>query len=72
MDRVKFNCPGDCSKCELLQTGQVRMEICVLDQIHQKVMRVESKLNLIIDKLEDPELVQQLAAIEDEITNDNE
>lgn len=72
MDRVKFNCPGDCSACELLQTGQVRMEICVLDQIHQKVMRIESKVNYILSKMDAPEVIQQLAAIDEETSKDEE
>lgn len=52
MARLKENCPGDCSKCELLNTGQVDMVPCILDQIFRRVQNIElqneelSKVNM--------------------------
>ena len=45
--RVEGKCIGDCSKCELLNNGSVDMVPCILDQMFQRMLRIESK----IDKL---------------------
>lgn len=42
--RVEGKCAGDCSKCELLQNGQVDMIPCVMDQVFQRIQRIEKRL----------------------------
>lgn len=51
MARLDGKCPGDCTRCSLLQEGQVDMEICMLDQVFQRTQKCEEKLNLILEKL---------------------
>ena len=51
MARLEGRCPGDCTKCRLLEEGQVQMEICMLDQVFQRTRRNEEKLDLILKKL---------------------
>ena len=51
MARLEGKCPGDCTKCLLLEEGQVQMEICMLDQVFQRTRRNEEKLDLILKKL---------------------
>lgn len=46
MPRLEGKCPGDCTKCRLLEEGQVQMEICMLDQVFQRTRRNEEKLDL--------------------------
>lgn len=43
--RVEGKCIGDCSKCELLNNGSVDMVPCILDQMFQRVQRVEYKID---------------------------
>ena len=54
MSRLEGKCPGDCTKCRLLAEGQVQMEICMLDQVFQRTMKNEEKLDLILKKLNSP------------------
>ena len=54
MARLEGKCPGDCTKCRLLEEGQVQMEICMLDQVFQRTRRNEEKLDLILKSLEAP------------------
>lgn len=54
MARLEGRCPGDCTKCRLLEEGQVQMEICMLDQVFQRTRRNEEKLDLILSKLNAP------------------
>lgn len=54
MARLEGKCPGDCTKCRLLEEGQVQMEICMLDQVFQRTRRNEEKLDLILNKLNAP------------------
>jgi hypothetical protein len=54
MARLEGKCPGDCTKCRLLEEGQVQMEICMLDQVFQRTRRNEEKLDLILSKLNEP------------------
>ena len=51
MARLEGKCPGDCTKCRLLEEGQVQMEICMMDQVFQRTRRNEEKLVLILSKL---------------------
>lgn len=44
MNRVKGTCVGDCSKCELLLTGEVDMIPCILDQIFRRVQKNEKEM----------------------------
>lgn len=44
MARINKVCPGDCSKCEILKNGEVEMTTCVLDQIFQRVQKVETSI----------------------------
>jgi hypothetical protein len=44
MRRVSASCSGDCGDCRLLKTGQVDMIPCVLDQLMQRVRRIEKAM----------------------------
>lgn len=44
MARLEGKCVGDCSRCELLARGDVEMVPCVLDQLFQRVQRMERDL----------------------------
>lgn len=37
-------CIGDCAKCELAQAGQVDMIPCAIDQVFQRVQRMEKNI----------------------------
>lgn len=39
--RVEGKCCGNCEVCQLLENGQVDMIPCVLDQIFQRLQRLE-------------------------------
>ena len=41
--RVEGKCCGDCGSCQLLSNGQVDMIPCVLDQIFQRVRKLEEQ-----------------------------
>lgn len=41
--RVEGKCCGDCGSCQLLANGQVDMIPCVLDQIFQRVRKLEEQ-----------------------------
>ena len=43
--RKQGKCPGDCAKCELLKDGEVDMIPCILDQMFQRVQKIESSIN---------------------------
>lgn len=43
--RVEGKCCGDCGNCQLLANGQVDMMPCMLDQIFQRVQRLEEKMS---------------------------
>ena len=43
--RVEGKCIGDCSKCELLSKGSVDMVPCILDQMFQRMQRIEYKID---------------------------
>lgn len=43
--RVNGQCCGDCSKCELLSKGEVDMLPCMLDQVFQRMQKIERMLN---------------------------
>ena len=45
MSRISKQCPGDCSKCDLLISGEVDMVPCVLDQIFQHVRRQDKEIS---------------------------
>lgn len=48
--RVDGKCQGDCGSCHLLANGQVDMVPCVLDQIFQRIQRLEIKIESINNK----------------------
>lgn len=53
--RLEKKCIGDCGNCELLHSGEVEMIPCVLDQIFQRIRRMEKKienLSEIVSQLE--------------------
>lgn len=52
MERLSFVCPGDCSSCELLQSGKVEMVPCLLDQIFQSQRKKDAALTEIINRLD--------------------
>ena len=41
-------CIGDCAKCELAQSGQVDMIPCAIDQMFQRVQRMEKNIEKIM------------------------
>lgn len=43
--RIEGQCKGDCGDCDLLATEQVDMIPCILDQIFQRVQRLEKSIN---------------------------
>ena len=70
MARLEGKCPGDCTKCRLLEEGQVQMEICMLDQVFQRTRRNEDKLDklleLILEKPKKPMLVREETELTEE------
>ena len=60
-------CIGDCAKCELAQSGQVDMIPCAIDQMIQRVQRMEKQ----IEKLTQGGL-QPLAEVEPLTNNTND
>lgn len=42
--RVEGKCCGDCSRCDLLAEGKVDMIPCAIDQIFQRVQKIENKI----------------------------
>ena len=49
MPRLEGKCPGDCTKCQLLEEGKVEMELCMIDQVFQRTQRNEMKLDSILE-----------------------
>ena len=43
--RKQGKCPGDCARCDLLSVGEVDMVPCILDQIFQRLQKIEMKFN---------------------------
>lgn len=72
MARLEGKCPGDCTKCRLLEEGQVQMEICMLDQVFQRTRRNEEKLDRILKSLEAPTRNTTLVREEPEETKEAE
>lgn len=70
MARLEGKCPGDCTKCRLLEEGQVQMEICMLDQVFQKTRRNEEKLDKLLDLLQEKEKRPMLVREETELTEE--
>lgn len=52
MSRLQGTCKGDCSRCELLASGEVDMIPCVLDQIFQRLQRNERAVAAIAEKMD--------------------
>lgn len=52
MARLEGKCPGDCTKCKLLEEGKVEMEVCMLDQIFQRTQRNERVLARLVALME--------------------
>lgn len=46
--RIDGKCCGDCGNCQLLANGQVDMVPCVLDQMFQRLQRLEQRVEQII------------------------
>lgn len=67
MARLEGKCPGDCTKCRLLEEGQVQMEICMLDQVFQKTRRNEEKLDKLLDLLQEKQKQPMLVREETEL-----
>lgn len=55
MGRINKRCPGDCSKCELLENREVEMVPCILDQIFQSVRNQNKEISLLKSKIENLE-----------------
>lgn len=70
MARLEGKCPGDCTKCRLLEEGQVQMEICMLDQVFQKTRRNEEKLDKLLDLLQEKQKQPMLVREETELTEE--
>lgn len=60
-------CIGDCAKCELAQSGQVDMIPCAIDQMFQRVQRMEKNIEKIMAGG-----AQSLAEVEPLTTTNNE
>lgn len=67
MARLEGKCPGDCTKCRLLEEGQVQMEICMLDQVFQKTRRNEEKMDKLLDLLQEKQKQPMLVREETEL-----
>ena len=67
MARLEGKCPGDCTKCRLLEEGHVQMEICMLDQVFQKTRRNEEKLDKLLDLLQEKQKQPMLVREETEL-----
>jgi hypothetical protein len=67
MARLEGKCPGDCTKCRLLEEGQVQMEICMLDQVFQRTRRNEEKLDKLLDLLQEKQKQPMLVREETEL-----
>lgn len=50
--RVEGNCCGDCSRCALLENGQVDMVPCILDQIFQRTQKNEKAIQEVVKRLD--------------------
>lgn len=70
MARLEGKCPGDCTKCRLLEEGQVQMEICMLDQVFQRTRRNEEKLDKLLDLLQEKQKQPMLVREETELTEE--
>lgn len=79
MERLSFVCPGDCSSCELLQSGKVEMIPCLLDQIFQSQRKKDATLIEISNRLDSLESTltslldkpqSSLASLTDEVIDD--
>lgn len=62
-NRISFKCPGDCSKCKLLQEGRVNMLSCISDQMFQIIQaqnktieELSSKLDLVYEAINESKL----------------
>lgn len=75
MARLSNVCPGDCSRCQLLQNGEVEMVPCILDQIFQKVQKQEKVINDLSMRLAGADADKQmfLASVpgEEEVSTEN-
>lgn len=49
--RLNETCCGDCSQCELIKSGNVDMIPCVLDQIFQRLQRMEKSKELVFSQI---------------------
>ena len=52
MSRLEGKCTGDCTKCKLLEDGRVAMEVCMLDQVFQRIQKIERTVSVIHSMLE--------------------
>lgn len=43
--RINKKCPGDCTNCELLNSGEVEMIPCMMDQIFQLSLVNQKTIN---------------------------
>ena len=53
MSRLEGKCPGDCTKCQMLADGRVTMEICMMDQIFQRIQKMERNISIIQGMMEE-------------------
>ena len=70
MARLEGKCPGDCTKCRLLEEGQVQMEICMLDQVFQRTRRNEDKLDKLLELMQEKQKKPMLVREETELTEE--
>lgn len=70
MARLEGKCPGDCTKCRLLEEGQVQMEICMLDQVFQRTRRNEDKLDKLLELMQEKPKKPMLVREETELTEE--
>jgi hypothetical protein len=70
MARLEGRCPGDCTKCSLLEEGKVQMEICMLDQVFQRTRRNEEKLDQMLSILMENQKRHVLVRDKSELSED--
>lgn len=63
MPRLEGKCPGDCTKCQLLEEGKVEMELCMIDQVFQRTQRNEKKLDSILELIRNNSVPKGLSLV---------
>lgn len=70
MGRLESRCCGDCGSCELLRHGEVDMIPCVLDQIFQRMQKVEKRMTA-LESASKSDKIKAFASVAPSIDNQN-